>query len=118
MDSEGIPLYQTNEWTPNRIALDFDIYREELEVIYKYKSGGTIDDVKDMILDLLVKKGKKIDVIIIIAGGNDLDQEQPMGDPMKVAGRMKELVKELTTRPYPLVQLVTICQIIARESIR
>ena len=97
---------------------NFDIYQEEIEVIYAYRGGGSVKDVKDLILDIVVKQGRKIDLVVIVAGGNDLDHRGAEAEAVCVAGRMKELAEELVTPPYPLVRFVTICQIVPRELTR
>ena len=94
--------------------MDFDLYKENVEVTFCSKGGGKIEDIRRLILSKVINK--KYDIIIIVGGGNDLDIKE--GHPINTAEKMLEMANEFVTKPFPLVKFVTICQIIQRQKTR
>ena len=59
---------------------------------------------------------QRFNIIVIGAGGKDLEGTNI--PPREVAEERYELAREFVAKPYPLVNFVTICQVVKRNASR
>ena len=90
-----------------KINMNFGIYKEDVSVTFHARPGATLFDLQcgaHMILK------RKIDVIILIVGGNDL--QKPSNDPCELAVKVFNYAKYLISKG---VKFVVVMQVVERN---
>ena len=71
----------------------FNLYREDVYVQFKGKPGGEFKDLQKLALEEIIKN--KTDILILMAGGNDIDggKEDPETVAMEICDFADTLVE-------------------------
>ena len=86
-----------------------NIYREDLNIEFKGKSGGNYKDLREISLKAAMEE--KFEVLILMIGGNDLDSGKI--SPEKLAEEVMEFGQSLIEAE--LVKYVVITQVVPRD---
>ena len=74
-----------------RVNLEFDLYQENIETKFFYKSGCRIQTFHKIVMPRVIEYDPH--VVVLVMGGNDLDTEE--ADPGEVATAIVQLAQEL-----------------------
>lgn len=88
----------------------FNLYREDVYIEFKGKPGGEFNDLQKLALQEIINN--KTDVLVLMAGGNDIDGGKK--EPDAVARDIVDFAKTLVEAD--LVKFVIMTQIIARKN--
>lgn len=89
-----------------------NLYREDVNIEFKGKSGGCFEDLRAITLENLVKE--KYDVLILMVGGNDIDGNKR--NPDMLSNEVSEFTENLIEAE--LIKYAVITQIIPRDNPR